>query len=789
MKRIKKILKKIYRFMKRYRYVLGSLFAILFVVWLFCLPEKLFEKPTSTVLYDRNGQLLGATIAADGQWRFPYNSEVPEKFKLAITQFEDRNFFIHQGVSIKGLGRAVYQNLSEGKKVSGGSTITMQLMRMSREQNSRSYWQKIVEIFWATRAEWRYNKDEILALYASNAPMGGNVVGIDAAAWRYFGRPAGQLSWAETATLAVLPNAPSLMHPGRNRELLRQKRNRLLNRLYEIEVLDSVTWVLSKSENLPDAPHPIPRIAPQLLTRSVKDGKKGQVIHSTVDFHVQEQTNAIIRRHHEQLRENQIFNAAALVMDVETGEIIAYTGNVPDLEKEHGSDVDIITAPRSSGSILKPFLYAAMLENGSITPEMFVQDIPTVMSGYSPKNYNLKFDGMVNADDALARSLNVPMLRLLTKFGVANFHHVLHKLKFSTINRSPSHYGLSLILGGAEVSLWDLVSAYGAMARSLNTYPHEISGINRKATYIRDSTAYDKESPTFSPATCYYTFKAMREVKRPDEDINWELFSSAQQISWKTGTSFGFRDAWAVGTNSKYVVGVWVGNADGEGRPGLVGRRAAAPILFDIFSSLPSSDWFHKPTEILHEVEICTKSGYRASEACPDTEINALPASCLNTTSCPYHEFIFLDSSYENRVTASCYSLAHAQKESWFTLPAVAEYYYKNHDPNYKPLPSFLPGCATQKEERQLAIIYPKSNSQIYVPVNFNEEYEKIFFEATHVHDEALLFWHLNDNYLGTTQRMHQIEFMPPPGEHTLKIVDENGVSETVNFSVIVREK
>ncbi|MDA9225422.1 transglycosylase domain-containing protein, partial [bacterium] len=199
--------------MKRYRYVLGSLFAILFVVWLFCLPEKLFEKPTSTVLYDRNGQLLGATIAADGQWRFPYNSEVPEKFKLAITQFEDRNFFIHQGVSIKGLGRAVYQNLSEGKKVSGGSTITMQLMRMSREQNSRSYWQKIVEIFWATRAEWRYNKDEILALYASNAPMGGNVVGIDAAAWRYFGRPAGQLSWAETATLAVLPNAPSLMHP------------------------------------------------------------------------------------------------------------------------------------------------------------------------------------------------------------------------------------------------------------------------------------------------------------------------------------------------------------------------------------------------------------------------------------------------------------------------------------------------------------------------------------------------------------------------------------------------
>lgn len=789
MKLIKKIVKRTYRFVKRYRYICTGLFISLFLTWLFCLPDELFEKPTSTVLYDKEGQLLGASIAEDGQWRFPYNPVVPEKFKIVITQFEDRNFYVHQGVSFRGLARAVYQNLSEGERVSGGSTITMQLMRMSRERQSRSYWQKCVEIFWATRAEWRYSKDEIIAMYASNAPMGGNVVGLDAAAWRYFGRPANQLSWAETATLAVLPNAPSLMHPGRNRDLLKQKRNRLLNRLYEIKVIDSVTWILSKYEDLPEAPHPIPRLAPQLLTRAIKDGKKGQVIQSTIDIHIQEQTNAIIKRHHEQLRENQIFNAAALVMDVETGEIIAYTGNVPDLEKEHGSDVDIIMAPRSSGSILKPFLYAAMLENGLITPKMFVQDIPTVMSGYSPKNYNLKFDGMVNADDALARSLNVPMVRMLTKYGTANFHNILHQLEFTTINRSPSHYGLSLILGGAEVNLWDLVSAYGVMARTLNGYRRKMEGVNRKASYTSQSETYDRQKPVFNAATCYYTFKAMREVKRPEEDINWELFSSAQQISWKTGTSFGFRDAWAVGTNSRYVVGVWVGNADGEGRPGLVGRRAAAPILFDIFSSLPASEWFQKPTELLENVEVCSKTGYRATEACQNTDIVGLPFASLNTTSCPYHEFIFLDSTGERRVSASCYSLSKAVKASWFTLPAVAEYYYKNHDPNYQPLPAYKAGCANQEEERQLAIIYPKNKSQIYIPVNFNEEYEKVFFEATHVHDDALLFWHLNDNYLGTTQRIHQVEFMPPPGDHTLKIVDENGVSDVVAFSVVVRDK
>ena len=789
MKRIKKIVKWSFRFVKRYRYpILGS-FLVLFFFWLFCLPEKLFDKPTSTVLLDRNGQLLGATIADDGQWRFPYNPEVPEKFKIAITQFEDRNFYVHQGVSLKGLSRAVYQNISSGETVSGGSTITMQLMRMSRDKKSRSYWQKVVEIFWATRAEWRYSKDEILALYASNAPMGGNVVGLDAAAWRYFGRPADQLSWAESATLAVLPNAPSLMHPGKNREQLLRKRNRLLNRLYEIEVFDSVTWVLSKSEQLPEAPHPIPSIAPQLLTRAIQDGKKGQVIHSTIRIDLQEQTNSIVQRHHDQLRENQIFNAAALVMHVETGEIIAYTGNVPKVEAEHGRDVDIITAPRSSGSILKPFLYAAMIESGELTPEMFVQDVPTVMSGYSPKNYNLKFDGMVNADDALARSLNVPMVRLLTSFGVEKFHHTLKKLEFSTINQSPKHYGLSLILGGAEVSLWDLVSAYGTMARTLRNYPHNKTGVNRRAVYTQDTIQYFDEKSHFNPATCYYTFKAMREVKRPEDDLNWELFSSSQQISWKTGTSFGFRDAWAVGTNSEYVVGVWVGNADGEGRPGLVGRRAAAPILFDIFSSLPASDWFHKPTEQLSQVEMCSKSGYRANEACPQTEIVDWPKTCLNTTACPYHQFIFLDNSEQFRVNASCYSLSKAKKRSWFMLPAIAEYYYKNHDPNFTPLPSFLHGCGTQESSGQLAIIYPKEQSQIYIPINFEEEFEKIFFEATHVQDDAQLFWHLNDIYLGNTKRIHQIEIIPPPGHHVLKIMDKNGNSDEIEFDVLLSSK
>lgn len=749
----------------------------------------MFADPTSTVLLDRNGQLLGASIADDGQWRFPYNPVVPDKFKKAIIQFEDRTFESHWGVSFKGLGRAVYQNLQAGNKTSGGSTITMQLMRMSRKGQSRNVWQKVVEIFWATRAEWRYSKEEILALYTSNAPMGGNVVGLDAAAWRYFGRPAEQLSWAETATLAILPNAPSLMHPGKNRILLLEKRNRLLDRLYLVEDIDSITWTLAKLEELPEKPHPIPSIAPQLLTRVIQDGKKGQVVRTSIDLSFQERVNAIVSYHHDKLKENQIYNAAVLVMEVETGKVVAYTGNVPNVAAEHGKDVDIITAPRSTGSILKPFLYAAMLEQGEITPKMVVQDIPTVMSGYSPKNYNLKYDGLVAIDDALSRSLNVPMVRLLTKFGVEKFHFSLQKLGFTTINEVPQHYGLSLILGGAEVNLWDLVSAYGMMARSLKRYPEIGLGVNRKASYLDDNLEYLLEKPVFTASTSWFTFKAMREVQRPEDDINWELFATSQSIAWKTGTSFGFRDAWAVGTNSDYIVGVWVGNADGEGRPGLIGRQAAAPLLFDVFSAIPPSDWFYQPYDEMVQTSICSKSGYRANESCPETTEEWIPKKTLNTSTCPYHKFLFLDSTGSYQVNGSCYDLAQAKRQPWFVIPAVAEYFYKNHDPNYKKPPPPYPGCEFGQNESELAIIYPKSNSQIFIPLNFDEINEAIFFEATHVSETMILYWHLDDQFIGSTKKIHQMKFTPSTGKHRLTVIDENGNTELVNFEVTLSQK
>jgi len=770
--------------MKKFRYLIAGFFLLIFFIWLFCLPEKLFQDPTSTVLYDRNGNLLGASIADDGQWRFPQSDSIPYRFKTALIQFEDRNFESHWGVSIRGLSRAMWQNLKGGRKVSGGSTITMQLMRMSRKGQSRNIWQKLIEIFWATRAEWRYSKEEILTMYAANAPMGGNVVGLEAASWRYFGRPSHELTWAESATLAVLPNAPSLMHPGKNRDELLAKRNRLLDRLFEIGEMDSTTWQLSKSEPLPDEPHPMPSIAPQLMTRIINDGQKGKIIHTSIDANLQKRVNDIVQLHHEHLSSNQIFNAAVLVMDVESGEVLSYTGNVPELESEHGKDVDMITAPRSTGSILKPFLYAAMLQAGEITPQMLIQDIPTVMSGYSPKNYNLKYDGVIPADEALAKSLNVPLVRMLTKHGVAKFQFLLHKLRFTTINKSPDHYGLSLILGGAEATLWDLVSAYGMMARTLIRYPDYEFNLNQKAHYSNSDTSKKTEMPIIDPASCWFTFEAMNELARPEEDANWEMYSTSQKIAWKTGTSFGFRDAWAVGVTPKYVVGVWVGNADGEGRPGLIGREVAAPIMFDVFSALPNSDWFSKPFDAMESVDICVQTGYRAGEYCEQTKKEWIPDPCLNTLACPYHQLVYLDETGQFSINASCYDLNKSQKKSWFSLPAEAAYYYKNHNPDYSDIPPLMEGCVDENKDYELVILYPKNNSEIFVPVNFEEQQEKIVLEATHRRKGIKVYWHLDETYLGFTTDIHQVSLTPVPGKHLLSVVDENGITAAVTFEV-----
>ena len=606
------------------------------------------------------------------------------------------------------------------------------------------------------------------------------MVGIDAAAWRYFNRSASQLSWAESATLAVLPNAPSLIYPGKNQERLLKKRNRLLKKLMDNGTIDELTYELSIAEGLPQKPYPLPQIAPHLLQK-ISKSDKGKSIKTTVDIGLQERANAIVEQHYQQLKQNEIYNISVLILDVKTRQVLSYIGNSPT-DKAHQNSVDIIDKPRSTGSILKPFLYASMLDAGDLLPQSLVADVPTQFGSYQPENFNKTFDGAVHAHQALSRSLNVPAVRMLKDFGLDRFYYYLKQLQLKDLRYNANHYGLSLVLGGAESNLWDLCKSYAAMASTLNHfdkhssqyYTNEFIQPTFKAEDSLDFGKLSHEKQVFDAASIYLTFESMKEVNRPESDESWEFYDSSQTIAWKTGTSFGFRDAWAIGTTKDYVVGVWVGNADGEGRPGLVGVQTAAPILFDVFELLPKSDWFAKPYDEMLEAEICKKSGYRASSICDDTELRYIQISGQKTAPCPFHQLVHLDASERFQVNSSCETVSNINNQPWFVLPPLQAYYFKNKNPFYKELPPYRSDCS-EALVVSMEFIYPHEQNTIFLPKDFDGNTNDLVLKVAHSKPELQLYWYIDDRFIGSTKDIHDMAVLPSEGEHTITVVDALG--------------
>ena len=742
--------------------------------YIFCLPRHLFHVPYSTVVTDRNEELLGARIASDGQWRFPPRNTTPEKIKECLITFEDKHFYHHWGVNPFAIGRAFYQNVKNKRIVSGGSTLTMQTIRLARNE-SRTFREKLIEMIWATRLEFRASKEEILSMYISHAPFGGNVVGLDAAAWRYFGHSADDLSWAESAMLAVLPNAPAMIHLSKGRKTLLDKRNRLLKQLLEKKTIDSSTYELAISEPLPDEPHALPHIAPYLVSRFYQE-RNGEYSRSTINKGIQTQVEDLAERWSNEFGRSDIRNLAILVIDIPSNQVVAYCGNVHFDRKQGGNQVDVIQAPRSTGSILKPFLYYAMLQEGSLLPDMLLLDVPVNINGFTPQNFSMQFEGAVPASEALARSLNIPAVTMLQRYGVPKFHSFLQQIGLKTINRSSSHYGLSLILGGAEATLWDVTNAYAMMGRSLLQLPQRSCSLLLPTSRITEST------DPFQPGAVWQTFDALKEVNRPEE-IDWKSIPSMQTIAWKTGTSYGFRDAWAVGVTPRYAVGVWVGNATGEGKPGLVGAQTAGPVLFDIFNLLPSSSWFTRPAGIFVEAEVCRKSGHLKGRFCDETDtLLVLPAG-LRTEACPYHHLVTLSADESQRIYENCANTEPTLQKSWFTLPPVWEWYYKQHHPEYKPLPPFKAGCG-EDTFQPMQFIYPPMNARIKLPKQLDGSKGFLTVELAHNNPNATVFWHLDETYQAQTQDFHKISLQPAAGKHSLTAVDGEGNTISTTFFV-----
>lgn len=742
--------------------------------WLICLPDNLFHSTYSTILLDADGELLSARIAADGQWRFPKPDSIPKKFEECLLVFEDRKFYNHWGISGKAIIRATYENYKAGKVVSGASTLTMQLMRMSRGNQKRNVWQKMIEIFWALRAELRYSKEEILIQYASEAPFGSNVVGLEAAAWRYFNKPPYLLTWSESATLAVLPNAPGLIYPGRNSDQLIAKRNRLLRTLVEMGIISESDYDLALLEEVPNSPQTLPNFCHH-LTDYCNTESPGKKYKTTIHSSFQITANQILKSHLQTLQRNRIFNGAILVVDNSSGGIMAYVGNGMDSNE---SQNNMILAERSSGSILKPFLYAQAIEKSEMSPNQLIADIPTQFAGFTPKNFDETYDGAVPADQALTRSLNIPAVRLLNDYGVPRFLDDLQKLGFNNIDQMADHYGLSLILGGAEVRLWDLVQAYSQMAQELNAEP---DAETYKIHFVHPPSE-PLQSSGLSRGTLWSVLNTLCEVKRPTREASWKIFKG-DKIAWKTGTSYGYRDAWAVGVSKKFTVGVWIGNASGEGRPGITGLNVAAPLLFDVFNSLPKSKWFEKPEYDLVKSDICKHSGMKASEYCDQIEIREIPRSSSRTALCSYCSPFFVNGA-GFRVNSECTDYAEMSRENRFVLPPLQEWFYRKKHINYQGVPKLSESCIDRSKESPINLIYPYPESSAFIPRELAGEKEKLVLKAVHRDEKERIYWHLDTDYLGETHRFHHMEIQNKPGVYKLTLTDQQGSSFTTRLQI-----
>ncbi len=763
------------------------------------LPASLYSIPYASLLLARDGTLLGASIAADQQWRFAPVEQLPDKYKKSLLLFEDHHFYHHPGINPLAIARALRGNISAGKVTSGGSTLSMQLARLLRQEayrtdeknNSRTLGNKIQEAVLALQLEWRFTKDELLIHYTSHAPYGGNIVGIRAAAWRYFGRSPEYLSWAESALLAVLPNSPALIHPGRQRDLLLQKRNRLLYRLHEQNYFSDLDLQLALLEPLPERPQVLPQLAPHLLS-TLKQKLPGQkVFNSTIDPQLQQVTNLIAQRHSTRLANEGVNNIALVLIDHQSMQTLAYMGNEAFQNKTSAApNVDIVQRPRSTGSILKPLLYGLMLQEGELAPTSLIADIPTQINGYNPRNYDRSFRGAVPAQFALAHSLNIPAVRMLRDYGIGRFQGKLQAMGMTSLFRPADDYGLTLILGGAEGTLWELTNIYARLAASARD-----GDINQPATQLllaKNNSELNYIKPVFNQGAAWLTLQALIEVARPGNDNYWRDFAGSQTIAWKTGTSYGLRDAWAIGSNGRYTLGVWVGNADGEPATFISGQSSAAPILFDVFDALPNVNWFAKPAHALKTISVCKDDGYLAGGQCEAMDIE-IPRSSHFEKITPYHRIIHVDKDEQFRVHNRCETVSRMQSVNWFLLPPTQEFYWRQHHSEYRTLPPWRRDCladsAQVDDDNPMELIYPQAQSRIYIPVDLDGKRSRVILKAVHRDAAAILYWHLDDEFLGETKVFHEREASLEPGIHKLLVMDKNGYKLERRFRVIGEEK
>lgn len=774
-----------YFFFKKHKrkFIFGLIVIIPFII--FILSDLFFPLKIitgySTIVTDSKGAILHVYLNNSDKWRmYTEIEEITPTLKKAIIFKEDKYFYIHPGINPAAVIRALYKNITTGKRTSGASTIAMQVARLLNPKK-RTYLNKFAEMFRALQLEWHYSKNEILQMYLNLVPYGGNIEGVKAASMIYFNKLPDHLSIAEIAALSIIPNRPNSLKPGSN--LLEKERNRWLKLYLKANLFPEQDIRDALEEPLPGTKHEIPYFAPHLCNRLYKTNKNKHTIHSTLILETQLKVESIVKEHINRWYFRNVKNAAALVIENKTGNVIAYAGSANFFNASDGGQVDGIKAIRSPGSTLKPLIYGLAFDKGLITPKMVISDVPVYYSGYEPENYDGKYHGLVNIEYALSNSLNIPAVKIMDELGTETVVHSLIGCGFKQIQKDLGNLGLSVALGGCGVTLEELTKLYLTFSNN---------GTYKQVNYIvadetkRKKTKKDVSTPPrniLSDNASFLITEILTKVTRPDLPLEWQNSAKLPKVAWKTGTSYGRRDAWSMGYNKNYTVGVWVGNFSGEGVPELSGSDAAAPLLFNIFNLIDygtETNWYEAPSELYSRI-ICASSGKVPSDFCTDLAVDYYIPGISPMQQCTHLKKIYVSPDSSISYCMSCLpSLGYKEKLFPDYAPEVIAYYDK-YLINYIKIPPHNPNCNRIFAGASPVIISPQNNADYYID---EHDTMQIALKCNAANDVEKIYWYINKKFYKMALPSEKVFFNPAEGRTEISCSDDKGRNSDVFITV-----
>lgn len=756
--------------------IAAALFPLLlffaFLLFNFLFPLEV-EVEYSTIVTDDQGQIQHAFLTQDDKWRmYTELEEISPELKTAILHKEDKFFHYHFGVNVPAIFRALWNNITTGRRTSGASTISMQVVRML-DPKPRTYLNKLGEMFRAIQLEWQYSKEEIFQLYLNLVPYGGNIEGVKSASFLYFGKNPDHLSLAEITALSIIPNRPESWRIGVENEALVEARNEWLLRFKKDEVFASETIDDALAEPLLAYRREGPKEIPHLATRLHYQYPDKVIIKTHIDMEIQKQVENLVYQYVQDIYFQGIQNAAALVVDNRSNRVVAYVGSADFENRVDGGQVDGIRAVRQPGSTLKPFLYALGIDRGEVTPKTVLVDAPVSFKGYAPENFDEQFRGYVSMESSLSQSLNVPAVKLMNELGAELFIDLLIAADFKTIKAKKDMLGLSTVLGGCGATLEELTTAYSSLAH----------GGELIFPSFTQQFPPDTSGRLFSEQSVWMIANVLTLANRPDFPAHWESSAHMPKVAWKTGTSYGRRDAWSIGFNKNYTVGVWVGNFSGASIPELTGAEKATPLLFKIFNLIDydaEDDWLESPDDLDSRI-VCVETGLPPGSECSSQTLDYyLPLISSNMT-CEHMVEIKTSPTDSISYCNKCAPVV-GFKESWYhNHPAEIIHLYDELAIPYEAIPPHNPNCERLDQSNAPVIISPLADIEYLIDKNEPEEL-KLSCQVTA--DVSQVHWYINDRYFTSSSTDEAIFFEPPEGTVKVSCSDDQGRNADIQFTV-----